>query len=76
MNNDVKRKIKIFLAEFELTQADIARSARVTEAMVSMVIQGRKKSKPVASHIESVLKVPGGSLFPYLNHPKSQNEKK
>jgi len=74
MDIDVKKKIKIRLIELGLNQADIARSAEVTEAMVSLVIRGRKKSKPVASHIESILGVSKGSLFSYLNHPKSQNE--
>ena len=66
--------IRSKLLEGGILVKEIAEQLGINRPFVSFVISGHKKSRRVASHIESLLGVSTGSLFPYLKDNTGQNQ--
>jgi plasmid maintenance system antidote protein VapI len=60
--------VKDFLEENGIKISKVAKDLGKSRTFVSLVVHGHKTSRPVAQHIESILKVPQGSLFPYVKN--------
>ena len=75
MENPAKTgEIKDRLMKEGLSITDLASVLDKSRTFVSLVINGHKKSKPIASYIEDILGAKKGSLFSYLNDNHSDSE--
>ena len=69
------RFIRAELLKRGYTYHDIARELGVSDTAVKYIIDGNHKSIRIASHIEKLLEVPEGSLFPYVLDAEKSKKK-
>ncbi len=64
LDHERRRNVLIALAEQDMTISDLARKTKIPRAIISQIINGRRRSEKTEQRIADFLGKPVDSLFP------------
>jgi len=64
LDHERRRNVMVALAEQDMTISDLARKTKIQRAIISQIINGRRRSEKTEQRIADFLGKPVDSLFP------------